>query len=110
MPVDRVRHIAWRQWGDLVHTGEINLPPSTSFASCALVGTIGGGRSFCGIMEVRTRPMRDGQDSVEKFGNLYWNWPAAVFRERLTSVTFAMTTYDHSQTAKGLFTILSADA
>ncbi len=108
MPVEFVRHISWRQWGDLLHTADINLPPSTSYASCALTGTIGGGRSYCGIMALRTRPVRDGAEAVEKFGDLYWNWKSAVFREHLSSVTFAMTTYDESQTATGLFTILSA--
>lgn len=108
MPIEFVRHISWRQWGDLLHTADINLPPSTSYASCALTGTIGSGRSYCGIMALRTRPVRDGAEAVEKFGDLYWNWKAAVFREHLSSVTFAMTTYDESQTATGLFTILSA--
>jgi hypothetical protein len=59
-------------------------------------------------MALRTRPVPNREESVENFGDLYWNWKAAVFREHLSSVTFAMTTYDESQTATALFTILSA--
>jgi hypothetical protein len=71
MAVEFVRHIAWRQWGDLLHTADINLPPSTSYASCALTGSIGAGRSYCGIMALRTRPVWDGAEAVEKFGDLF---------------------------------------
>jgi hypothetical protein len=108
MAVEGINTKTWRQWGDLTHTSEVFIPPQSALVTSALVGTIGDGRSWCGIVEVRTRPNRNMPEVVEKFSDFYWQWPPAVGRMNMSSVTCAMTTYDDSQSARALFTVFLA--
>ena len=110
MAVENVHFRSWRQWGDIEHTVDITFSPRYAYAFCGLAGTISDGRSWCGIVEVRTRPNEDGGDVIEKFTDFYWNWPGAVYRQRMTAITFRMTTYDKWQTARAVCTVLSAPA
>lgn len=106
MAVEGINTKTWQQWGEFVHTSEVFIPPQSALVTSALVGIIHEGRSWCGIVEVRTRPILDQPEVVEKFSQFYWRWPPAVGRARMSSVTCAMTTND--TTARALFTLFLA--
>lgn len=108
MAVEGIHTKTWSQWGDLVHTSEVFIPAQSALVTSALVGTISDGRSWCGIIEVHSRPILDKPVVVENFSDLFWRWPPAVGRVRMSSVTCALTTYDESQTARALFTLFLA--
>jgi hypothetical protein len=108
MAVEGINTKTWSQWGDMVHTSEVFIPAQSALVTSALVGTISDGRSWCGIIEVHSRPVLDRPVVVENFSDLFWLWPPAVGRVRTSSFTCAMTTYDESQTARALFTLFLA--
>jgi hypothetical protein len=108
MAVEGINTKTWRQWGTLVHTSEVFIPPQSALVTSALVGTIGDGRSWCGIVEVKRHLIQGVPDTIEKFSDFYWLWPPAVGRMNMSSVTCAMTTYDDSQSARALFTLFLA--
>jgi hypothetical protein len=93
--------------GSQIVTADIDFSPQRTFVTVALSGTIGGGTQFAGIARARTRPTPAGPEVPESFGD--WPaWRSALFRERMSSVTWGVAT-GTDQTAQAVVSLFFFD-
>ena len=83
------------------YTQEYNFPPSYGIAQASLYYAAGGGLLIAGIAGYRYRPDPNGQEQSVNFGDIF-SWPAYIYVDNLTSVTFGAAAGNNNQDCKVL--------
>ncbi|WP_137389350.1 hypothetical protein [Rhodoligotrophos defluvii] len=93
---------SWSQWaGDdfLTRTSDFNMVPGNIFVTASLNMVVGESVQAAGI--ARAASVQAGE---ENFGNYYWQWRSAIYRQGLRTLTVAVSTSPRCA-ARALFTL-----